>query len=94
MCPLVGAEEGEETSAMSSVPYKNGKTRVTAGESYIELVKFTKDGPQIESVISYGASDNPNSPHFNDQMEIYSKFKTKNLFDLGSRGQSYASSCC
>jgi len=66
-------------TAMSSVPYKNGKTRVTAGESYIELVKFTKDGPQIESVISYGASDNPNSPHFNDQMEIYSKFKTKKM---------------
>jgi len=66
-------------TAMSSVPYKNGKTRVTAGESYIELVKFTKDGPEIESVISYGASDNPNSPHFNDQMEIYSKFKTKKM---------------
>ena len=66
-------------TAMSSIPYKNGKTRVTAGESYIELVKFTKDGPQIESVISYGASDNPNSPHFNDQMEIYSKFKTKKM---------------
>ena len=66
-------------TAMSSVPYKNGKTRVTAGESYIELIKFTKDGPEIESVISYGSSNNPKSPHFDDQMEIYSSFKTKKM---------------
>ena len=66
-------------TAMSSVPYKKGKTRVTAGESYIELIKFTKNGPEIESVISYGSSDNPNSPHFDDQMEIYSSFRTKKM---------------
>ena len=66
-------------TAMSSVPYKRGKTRVTAGESYIELIKFTKDGPEIESVISYGSSDDPNSPHFDDQMEIYSSFRTKKM---------------
>ena len=66
-------------TAMSSVPYKKGKTRVTAGESYIELIKFTEDGPEIESVISYGSSDNPDSPHFDDQMEIYSLFKTKKM---------------
>ena len=66
-------------TAMSSVPNKNGKTRVTAGESYIELIKFTKDGPEIESVISYGSSDNPKSPHFDDQMKIYSSFKTKKM---------------
>ena len=64
---------------MSSKPYKNGKVKVVSGESYIELVKFTKAGPEIESVISYGSSDHPNNPHFSDQMELYSKFETKKM---------------
>lgn len=66
-------------TAMSSVPYKDGKVKVVAGESYIELVKFTPDGPEIESVISYGSSDHPESPHYGDQMELYTQFKTKKM---------------
>ena len=65
--------------AMSAVPYKDGKVKVVAGESYIELVKFTPEGPEIESVISYGSSDHPDSPHYNDQMELYTQFKTKKM---------------
>ena len=66
-------------TAMSSVPYKDGKVKVVAGESYIELVKFTPDGPEIESVISYGSSDHPDNPHYGDQMELYTQFKTKKM---------------
>lgn len=66
-------------TAMSSVPYKDGKVKVVAGESYIELVKFTPEGPEIESVISYGSSDRPDSPHYGDQMELYTQFKTKKM---------------
>lgn len=66
-------------TAMSSVPYKDGKVKVVAGESYIELVKFTPDGPEIESVISYGSSDHLESPHYDDQMELYTQFKTKKM---------------
>ena len=66
-------------TAMSAIPYKDGKRQVTSGESYIELVKFTSSGPEIESVISYGSSDHPDSPHYNDQMELYAKFKTKKM---------------
>lgn len=66
-------------TAMSSVPYKDGKVKVVAGESYIELVKFTPEGPEIESVISYGSSDHPDSPHYGDQMELYTQFKTKKM---------------
>ena len=33
--------------------------------------------PKIETVISYGSSENPSSPHFDDQMELYAAFKTK-----------------
>ena len=66
-------------TAMSSVPYKDGKVKVVAGESYIELVKFTPEGPEIESVISYGSSDHPDNPHYGDQMELYTQFKTKKM---------------
>jgi len=66
-------------TAMTSRPFKNGKIRVFAGESYIGLIRFTKDGPEMESIISYGNSDNSNSDHYSDQMELYSKFKTKKM---------------
>ena len=66
-------------TAMTSRPYKDGKHKVFAGESYIGLVRFTKNGPLFESVISFGNSDNPTSDHYTDQMEMYSKFQTKKM---------------
>jgi len=66
-------------TSMSSVPYQDGKVKVVSGESYIELVRFTPEGTQIESSISYGSSDHPDSPHYGDQMELYTQFKTKKM---------------
>ena len=66
-------------TAMSSRPYKDGKHKVTQGESYIGLVRFNENGPIIESIISFGNSDNPDSDHYTDQMEKYSKFQTKKM---------------
>ena len=66
-------------TAMSSRPYKDGKHKVFAGESYIGLVKFTDEGPVMESIISFGNSDDPSSDHYTDQMEMYSKFQTKKM---------------
>ena len=64
---------------MHSKNYKNGKVKVVAGESYIELVKFSKNGVEIESIISYGNSEKKESTHFNDQMEMYLNFETKKM---------------
>jgi acyl-homoserine-lactone acylase len=66
-------------TAMSSRPYRDGKVKVVSGESYIELIRFTDKGPEIESVISYGSSDHPDSKHYDDQMEMYANFKTKKM---------------
>ena len=44
-------------TAMSSRPYKNGMHKVTQGESYIGLVRFNKKGPILESIISFGNSE-------------------------------------
>ena len=64
---------------MRGVDYKDGKIKVTHGESYIELVKFSPKKTEVESVISYGSSDHENSVHYSDQMEMYSKFQTKKM---------------
>lgn len=64
-------------AAMESVPYKDGMVKGHQGESYIELVRFTKNGPQIESINCYGASNMPDSPHYADQMTLYITQQTK-----------------
>jgi len=64
-------------AAMYSVPYKDGKIQGAQGESYIELVRFTKAGPIIETVNCYGASNKKTSPHYADQMELFAAHQTK-----------------
>ena len=66
-------------TAMKGTKYKDGKIKITHGESYISLVKFKDEKVEIETIMSYGSSDNPNSKHYNDQMDLYSKFKTKKM---------------
>jgi len=64
-------------AALHAVPYKNGMLKANQGDAYIELVRFTKDGPQIESINVYGASSRKDSPHYTDQMELSTQQKTK-----------------
>ncbi len=66
-------------TTMVSTRYKDGKRRVFAGESYIGYIRFNIDGPTIESVISYGNSEVPESKHYDDQMELYKNFKLKKI---------------
>jgi acyl-homoserine-lactone acylase len=67
-------------TAMYSTPHKDGKLKVMAGESYIELVKFPKNGlPEIESVTNFGASGHADSPHYTDQMDMFLNKQTKKM---------------
>ena len=66
-------------TAMKGQPYKDGKIKITHGESYIGLVRFTPNKTYFESVISFGNSRRPDSPHYTDQMELYSNFETKTM---------------
>jgi acyl-homoserine-lactone acylase len=67
-------------TAIYSSEYQNGKLKAAIGESYIELVRYPKEGlPIIESVINYGASNRPDSPHYDDQMELFVQQKTKKM---------------
>jgi acyl-homoserine-lactone acylase len=62
---------------MYAIPYQNGMWKGNQGDAYIELVRFTKDGPMIESINAYGASSKPGSPHYTDQMEMFTHQQTK-----------------
>ena len=62
---------------MYSVSYKNGMVKGNQGDAYIELVRFTKNGPIIETINTYGASSKKGSPHYTDQMEMYTHQQTK-----------------
>jgi len=73
--PLAGVPD--VIASMESSPYKNGMVKGRQGESYIELVKFTKAGAQIESIHSYGASNKEGNKHFDDQMEMFERQQLK-----------------
>ena len=64
---------------MYSIPYKNGMVKGNQGDAYVELVRFTKDGPIIETINTYGASSKNDSPHYTDQMEMYTHQQTKKM---------------
>jgi acyl-homoserine-lactone acylase len=37
------------------------------------VVGFTDDGPRARAVLTYGESGDPQSPHFSDQTELFSR---------------------
>jgi acyl-homoserine-lactone acylase len=61
----------EVLAATITEPYKDGKRKTFVGESYIQLVRYSKDTLQIESINAFGASAKPDSPHYTDQMQMF-----------------------
>ena len=71
---------GDVLAAMYSRPYKEGKVKGVAGDSYIMLVRYPSKGlPIIETVNSYGASNRPESPHYADQMDMFVNQERKQM---------------
>lgn len=57
---------------------EKGTMEAKGGDTYVQLTHFTKEGlPYIESLMAGGNSDRPDSPHFNDQMDLLAGHKTK-----------------
>ncbi len=63
----------------SSSKYKDGMVKIVKGDSYIMLVKFGDELPEIETVLPYGISNHPKSAHFTDQMNLYATQKRKKM---------------
>lgn len=59
--------------------HKNGLYKAEVGETYIELIQFTKNGPIIESISPYGTSNVEGSKHYDDQMELFAQQKCKKM---------------
>ena len=73
--PLAGLPD--VIGAIYSTPHTKGRVKGFVGDCLIQLVRFTPEGPVIESVNTYGASNRPDSPHYSDQMEMFLQHKTK-----------------
>lgn len=51
---------------------KNGRLRTYAGDSFILFAQYSDKGiEKLETIVPFGTSSDPNSPHYNDQMELY-----------------------
>lgn len=75
--PIGGAPD--VLAAMYSKNYDGKYYKAHAGESYIELVRFGKNGVEIETVNSYGSSSNLDSINSTSQMELFTKQKLKKM---------------
>ncbi len=69
----------EVLGAMTTIPYNKGKFRSYLGDSYIQVVEYTKEGVQLETINCYGASAHEESPHFADQMQLFVDQKLKKM---------------
>lgn len=58
---------------------KKGIYKVTGGDGYIQVVRFSKDGAKIRSINVYGASNHEDSPHYNDQMEMFTDHEYRTI---------------
>jgi acyl-homoserine-lactone acylase len=67
-------------AAMYGKKQEDGTYRVVAGESYIQMVRFQSDTlPIIETINAYGSSAEPDSPHYTDQMQLFTQQKLKSM---------------
>lgn len=59
---------------------EDGTYKAISGESYILLVRYSREGdPKLESIHAYGSSSKPGSPHYTDQMEPFVKQELKEM---------------
>jgi len=69
----------ETARATDTKLFNRGKAvyKVVSGDGYMQKVRFTPQGPELNTINVYGASDDPESPHYDDQMELFSQHRYK-----------------
>jgi len=90
--PMYG---GINTLANAQVePYKKGKVKIVAGDSFIFYARYGNEGLEIlETVNAFGNSTQKDHPHYTDQLELYVNMQTKtaelNLEKLEKLNKAY-----
>lgn len=75
--PLAGLPDVLAT--MYSTPLGDGRVKGSIGDCYVAFARYTADGPEIETVNNYGASNREDSDHYDDQMKLYQQQQTKKM---------------
>ena len=71
--------------AIYGIPYKSNKLKAVAGDGLVIFVKWDKNGNQTtKSIHQYGNSEDEKSPHYDDQMELFTQERFKETFFLTS----------
>ncbi len=53
------------------------RRRMTHGNSFVSIVELTEAGPVARSIVAYGNSSRPDSPHWDDQAEMFAAGRMK-----------------
>ena len=68
----------EMLSPITSKVMKEGYLLPINGDTYIQFTTYGENGlEKIETIVPFGASRNPNSPHYTDQMHLFAQRKLK-----------------
>jgi acyl-homoserine lactone acylase PvdQ len=76
---IMFASSGLFEGYLPDVGLKGLNIRALTGDSYVSVVEFG-DEVKAKSITPYGASDHPESPHYNDQAALYAQGKLKPVF--------------
>lgn len=76
--PAPGAASGEPLFIASDFVFEEGKWRVTYGYGFAMVVAFG-ERTRAASMTPFGASDDPLSPHYDDQMDLVRDRKLKTV---------------
>lgn len=69
-----GDREGAYNAVyIMSPPDSTGYHNVDMGPTYLQIVGFDADGPVARGMLVYGQSTDPTSPHYADQLSLYSR---------------------
>ncbi|WP_078651451.1 penicillin acylase family protein [Streptomyces xylophagus] len=72
--PLPGCDAGCFDVVEASPDSGTGTPTAGAfGTSFLMTVELTPDGPRAHTLLTYGESANPSSPHFSDQTRLFSR---------------------
>ena len=77
--PIGGAPDVLAAIYSKKVNEDDKNYRAFAGESHIELIRFSENGVELETINSYGSNANIGDKHSTSQMEDFTNYKLKKM---------------